>query len=67
MRCPNCGETFAPGANGAAPQAAKRYTMNGVTKTADEWARMYGLNRSTFVGRVARGWTLTEAIHGKKK
>ena len=38
-------------------------THNGETKTAAEWARDYGICRSTFNNRIRRGWTFEQAAH----
>lgn len=37
-------------------------THNGETKTASEWARQYGINRSLFNMRIRRGWSFEKAI-----
>lgn len=37
-------------------------THNGETKTAAEWARQYGINRSLFTTRIRRGWSFEKAI-----
>lgn len=42
-----------------------RITYNGETKTAAEWARLYGLSRYTFNKRIRRGWDFEDAANTK--
>ena len=38
-------------------------TRNGVTKTATEWAREFGINPATFFSRLHNGWSVERALN----
>lgn len=40
-------------------------THNGITKTASEWARIYGIHRCVLSNRMRRGWSFERAISQK--
>ena len=40
----------------------KKYEVNGVWKTMDEWSEFSGLKETTLRGRLSRGQTMAEAI-----
>lgn len=37
-------------------------TLEGETKTISEWCRHYGINRSVYVSRTKRGWSIEAAL-----
>lgn len=41
---------------------ARLFTIDGVTKSLSEWARYAGLSQPTLWNRLARGWSIEEAI-----
>ena len=41
-------------------------THDGRTQTATEWARENGINPATLRSRLSRGWTVDQAIRGKR-
>ena len=43
-----------------------RYTLDGVSLTASEWARQTGIPRSSLMSRLRAGWELSRAL-GKSK
>lgn len=44
----------------------RNITYNGETKNVGEWARHFGLADSTLRRRLAYGWSLDQAFHGKE-
>jgi hypothetical protein len=40
-----------------------RITVDGITKTASEWARDYGIAPTVFISRVRGGWDIARALH----
>jgi len=45
------------------PEEAKRYTYRGESKTLTEWARAYGMKRSTLKSRLeGAGWPIEKAL-----
>lgn len=40
----------------------RRFTINGVTKTAAEWARDSGVNYKRLMDRIYRGWDIERAL-----
>lgn len=42
------------------------FTHNGETKCLAEWARILGVKYATTCTRIIRGWTIKEALFGKK-
>ena len=45
---------------------ARVLTFNGETHTMRDWERKLGLKRSTIGWRVRRGWSVEEALYGRK-
>lgn len=43
-------------------QRNKRLTLDGVTRTETEWARLIGISRESLRGRLACGWPLVRAL-----
>lgn len=43
-------------------QAARFYTLSGLTLNQSQWAEKIGINRSAFVRRIAYGWTEEEIL-----
>lgn len=43
-------------------KTAARYTVDGVTRTAAEWAELYGIKADTLRERLRRGLTIVEAL-----
>lgn len=41
-------------------------TYSEISETATDWAERLGVRRGTFLGRLSRGWTIEEAIEGKR-
>ena len=42
-------------------------TYNGVTKNIKQWAREYGINRTTLSDRLERGWSVHDALNTPAK
>lgn len=38
------------------------YDFKGERKTAKQWCEIYGINQTTFLDRLKRGWTLEQAL-----
>ena len=43
------------------------YTYNGETHTISEWSTILGINYSTIISRLRRGWSDEEALKGRSK
>lgn len=52
----------APGIAGVGRKARKALTVNGITMSIEDWSKEIGLNRTTIEERLARGWSVEEAV-----
>ncbi len=43
-----------------------KITYNGKTQTANQWEKEYGLGSKTLMRRLGNGWTIENALKGKK-
>ena len=57
--CPSCN---APGWAYAPVKPPHLLTFGGKTATVSQWAREFGVNRSTIIWRLQNGWPLEQAL-----
>lgn len=46
-------------------QTTRYVTLNGITASAAEWARISGIKTTTLIGRLNLGWSVEEAVYGR--